>query len=143
MSGASGTGTARGARPLPEPDDSSAPFWDGCARGELLMQACSACGRVRFPPRPMCPACQSFQHEWTRASGRGRVWSWVVAHPPLLPFFAGRAPYPVAVVELDEGVRMVGGLVGCRPDEIAPGMRVGVEFEDAGEGVRLPQWRPA
>lgn len=131
------------ARPVPEPDDVSGPFWEGCARGELLLQRCAACGRFRFPPRPACPACASFECVWERASGRARVWSWVVAHPPVLPAFAARVPYNVAVVELEEGVRMIGNISGVANGEIADGMPVSVTFEEIGEGAALPQWRRA
>lgn len=127
-------------RPVPEPDDASAPFWEAAARHELVVQRCASCRTFRHPPRPMCPACASSDAAFERVSGRGRVWSWVVAHPPVLPAFAGRAPYNVAVVELDEGVRMIGNLLGV--SEIAEGLPVEVVFEDVEEGVALPQWKP-
>lgn len=130
-------------RPLPEPDDASAPFWEAAARHELVLQACTSCGAVRHPPRPVCPACLSWDHDWKPASGRGRVWSWVVAHPPVLPAFAEKAPYNVVVVELDEGVRMVGNVLDVSNEEIHEGMLVQVAFEDIEDGVTLPQWRPA
>ena len=68
--------------------EDSAEFWAGCQRGELLVQACDDCGRWRFPPRPMCPDCQSVALHWVPTSGRASVWSFVVAHPPLLPAYA-------------------------------------------------------
>jgi hypothetical protein len=91
----------------------------------------------------MCPHCQSFESAWERAAGRGRVWSWVVVHPPTLPAFADKVPYSVAVVELEEGVRMLGNLLGVPNEDIVEGMEVTVDFEDVGEGAVLPQWRPA
>jgi uncharacterized OB-fold protein len=91
----------------------------------------------------MCPWCRSFESSWQPASGRGRVWSWVVAHPPVLPAFQGRVPFNVAVIELEEGVRMIGNLVECGNEEIAEGLPVEVTFEDVEEGISLPQWRPA
>ena len=61
---------------LPDPDDEDGkPFWDGTARGELMVQKCSGCGRRRIPPRPMCPDCRSLENEWVRLSGKGRVWA--------------------------------------------------------------------
>ena len=131
------------SRPVPEPDDATAPFWQAAARHELVLQTCAACGTVRHPPRPVCPSCLSWDVTWKPASGRGRVWSWVVAHPPVLPAFAEKAPYNVAVVELDEGVRMVGNLVDVANGEIHEGMAVEVAWEDLEDGVTLPQWRPA
>jgi len=130
-------------RPVPGPDDASEPFWEACARHEFLLQYCGACGAVRFPPRPMCPACNSFDSEWRPASGRGRIWSWVIAHPPVLPAFADRTPYNVIVVELDEGVRMIGNLLDVPNDQIAEGMEVEIAWEDVEDGVSLPAWRPA
>ena len=88
-------------RPVPYPDDESGPFWEACGRHELVLQTCASCEHVRFPPRAMCPRCQSFESRWEPASGRGRVWSWVVAHPPVLPSFADRVPFNVAVIELE------------------------------------------
>ena len=83
--------------PLLEGDEGS-PFWQGCARGELLVQACAHCGRRRMPPRPMCPYCRSTKRRWEATSGRATVWSYVVVHPPLLPAYAELAPYNVVVV---------------------------------------------
>lgn len=130
-------------RPVPFPDDQSEPFWEGCARHELLIQRCGSCGRFRFPPQPMCPECRSFESTFEPAGGRGRIWSWVIAHPPVLPSFADRTPFSVAVIELDEGVRMIGNIVECANEDISEGMPVQVTFEDIEDGVALPQWRPA
>lgn len=133
-------------RPLPRPDDATEEYWRACRDGELRMQRCQPCGHVRFPPRPMCPRCQSFESSWVPVSGRGTVYSWVVAHPPLLPAFADRAPLPILLVELEEGedLRIVGNLIGeieegDEPIEI--GMPVEVVFEEVAPDVVLPQWR--
>ncbi|MHB8511801.1 MAG: Zn-ribbon domain-containing OB-fold protein [Actinomycetota bacterium] len=129
-------------RPVPYPDESSQPFWDAASKHELVLQTCDACGVVRHPPRPMCPSCNSFEWSFKPASGRGTIWSWVIAHPPVLPAFADKAPYNVVVVELDEGVRMIGNLLDANATSIEPGMRVHVTFEDIDdEGVSLPQWK--
>ncbi len=135
---------------LPDPeDDDAAPFWQGTARGELLVQACTDCGLRRIPPRPMCFACRSLRHTWTAMSGRGTIWSFVVVHPPLLPAYERLAPYNVITVALDEDptLRFVGNLV-ARPDgpinEVDPatiqiGQRVRVVFQQVGD-VFLPRW---
>ncbi|MFC9507761.1 Zn-ribbon domain-containing OB-fold protein [Streptomyces sp. NPDC057002] len=130
-------------RPVTDPD--GAPFWEYAARGELRVQACAGCGELRFPPRPCCPHCQSFEAEWRPVSGGGRVWSYVVPHPPLLPGYAELAPYNVVVVELDEAprIRLVGNLVvgpgepiGSLPvKSIRIGARVRVVFDEG-----LPRW---
>jgi uncharacterized OB-fold protein len=97
----------------PATDDDGAPFWDYARAGELRVQACAACSRLRFPPRPCCPHCHSFATDWRLMSGRGRIWSYVVPHPPLLPDYAAQAPYNVILVELaeDPRIRLVGNLV--------------------------------
>ena len=135
--------SSRPLRPVPYPDDVSEPFWSACVRHELVVQTCVSCGHRRFPPRPMCPQCHSFEATWEPSSGRGRVWSWVVAHPPVVASFAERVPFNVAVIELDEGVRMIGNILECANDDIREGMPVEVTFEDVEDGVSLPQWRPA
>ncbi|MFJ9867413.1 Zn-ribbon domain-containing OB-fold protein [Streptomyces sp. NPDC101165] len=132
----------------PVTDTDGAPFWEYAARGELRVQACGECGEFRFPPRPCCPHCQSFASEWRAVSGRGRVWSYVLPHPPLLPEYAEQAPYNVVVVELEEAprIRLVGNLVSragapldsLDPQRIRIGGRVQVVFSDG-----LPQWVPA
>ena len=130
-------------------DDDAGPFWQGTARGELLVQTCADCGRRRLPPRPMCPACRSVQHKWVALSGRGTIWSFVVAHPPLLPAYQGLAPYNVVTVALDEDpqLRLVGNLV-ARPDgsineidsaTIRIGEPVRVVFQQV-DDVVLPRW---
>ena len=130
----------------PVVDEDGAPFWEHAGRGELRVQTCADCAEPRFPPRPCCPHCQSFASEWRAVSGRGRVWSYVVPHPPLLPDYAELAPYNVIVVELADAprIRLVGNLVtgpdaplnSFPPDRIRIGARVQVVFSSAG----LPQW---
>ena len=132
-------------RPLPLPDQDTAEFWSGCARHQLLMQRCARCKQFRFYPRPMCPHCNSMESEWVRMSGRGRVYSWVVARPPVLPAFQSLVPYAVVLVALDEDpeLRLVGNLLDCPLEEIRMDMPVEVTFQEVAEGVTLPQWRPA
>ncbi|MCI3272334.1 Zn-ribbon domain-containing OB-fold protein [Streptomyces cylindrosporus] len=129
----------------PVKDTDGAPFWRYAAEGELRVQACADCGELRFPPRPCCPHCQSFAAEWRPVSGRGRVWSYVVPHPPLLPDYAAQAPYNVIVVELEEAprIRLVGNLVaeaGARLDSVAvERIRIGAKVRVVFAGG-LPQW---
>jgi uncharacterized OB-fold protein len=136
---------------LPVPDEDGAPFWEYAARGELRVQACAAegCGRLRFPPRPCCPHCQSFESEWRRMSGRGRIWSYVRPHPPLLPAYAAQAPYNVILVELADApqIRLAGNLVSAAgaplnsvdPARLRIGARVQAVFAEVG-GTVVPQW---
>ena len=133
-------------------DPTTAPFWEGCARGELLVQACASCGLRRMPPRPMCPRCRSLETRWEQASGRGRIWSFIVTHPPLLPAFAAVAPYNAIIVELEEDplIRFAGNLVASAegeineidPTTITIGEPVQVVFHQI-EDVYLPRWTRA
>ena len=130
-------------------EPTTAGFWEGTARGELLVQACGACGKWRMPPRPMCPHCRSTAVTWERTSGRGRVWSFIVPHPPLLPAFSEVAPYNAVVVELEEDptIRFAGNLVASAdgpineidPTTIAIGDPVEVVFHQI-DDVTLPRW---
>ncbi|MEP6626045.1 MAG: OB-fold domain-containing protein [Acidimicrobiia bacterium] len=135
---------------LPDLDDeTTSAFWAGTARGELLVQACGACGRWRMPPRPMCPHCQSISVTWIPTSGRGTVWSFIVPHPPLLPAYAELAPYNAVIVALDDNpaIRFVGNLVAnadapineIDPATITIGEPVRVVFTTV-DDVALPRW---
>ena len=135
---------------LPDLDDQdSKPFWEGAARGELLVQRCGQCGRMRIPPRPMCQDCRSLATEWVKLSGKGRVWSFVVPHPPLLPAYTDLAPFNVITVELDEdpSLRLLGNLVASAdgaineidPHSIEIGEPVRVVFAKV-DDVYLPRW---
>ncbi|MFJ8075420.1 Zn-ribbon domain-containing OB-fold protein [Streptomyces sp. NPDC096176] len=137
---------------MPVVDDDGAPFWEYAAGGELRVQACAApaCGELRFPPRPCCPHCGSFDSAWRLMSGRGRIWSYVLPHPPLLPAYAAEAPYNAVVVELLDAprIRLVGNVVAS-PDaplnsvpaaRLRIGAGVKVAFTTAGDGIVLPRW---
>lgn len=130
-------------KPLPVPDIDTKEFWEGCKRHQLLLPKCQDCGTYRFPPGPMCPQCRSTRTQWAVASGRGKVYSWVVVHHPILPIFAPEVPYAVALIELEEGVRMASNIVDCRPQDIRADMPVEVVFEDVTSEVTLPKFRPA
>lgn len=137
--------SAAALRPLPLRDEVTAPFWEGCRRGELRMQRCAECARYRFPPRPMCPRCLSFAAEWVLVSGEGSIYSFVICHPPVLPAFQAQVPFAVALVELaeDPALRLLGGVLDTPPDRLRIGQKVRVEFEEIADGVVLPQWRLA
>lgn len=134
----------------PPPDACSAPFFEGCRAGELRMQQCSGTGRLIFPPRPMSPFAPHAPPRWTRVSGRGTIWSFIVPHPPLLPPFSEQAPYNVILVALEEdpSVRLAGNLVArpgggigeVDPATIRIGARVRAVFECIDESLTLPRW---
>jgi uncharacterized OB-fold protein len=118
----------------------SAFFWEGVDVDELRIQRCASCGKLRHPPRPMCPYCQSLQRDHVVSSGLGEVYSFVVHHRPEVP---GRVhPFAVALVELDEGTRIIGNVVGAEPSSVHVGMPVRVSVEADERGRKLPQWRP-
>ncbi len=136
------------AFPVPVADADTQPFWDGVARGELLIQRCGSCGAWLWQPRPICSRCQTPGPTWTRVSGDGRVASWVVMRPPTLPAYADKVPFVVLLVELDEGVRLLGYLVDGdgamletdgAAEGVAIGRRVAVRYHDQG-GTRLPSF---
>jgi uncharacterized OB-fold protein len=130
---------------LPVPDLESREYWDACARGELLIKHCDACARDFFYPRAHCPRCWSTETSWKRASGRGTVYTFTVIHQNDLPPFRDRLPYVVAIVELEEGVRMTSN-VEADPAEVRCGLPVQVEFWQEARGdddvVHLPVFRP-
>ncbi|MFD0856061.1 OB-fold domain-containing protein, partial [Actinomadura adrarensis] len=115
-------------------------FWDGVKAGELRIQRCADCGALRHPPGPMCPSCHSLKRDYTVASGRGEVHSYVVHHHPPVP--GRKLPFVVAVVELEEGVRMVGNINDCPSEEVHVGMPVKLTLEQMDEDLTLPQWAP-
>ena len=121
--------------PLPE------PYWTGLTEGELRHQKCHQCGNAWLPAREECPRCLAADWEWTAASGRGRLISWVVYHQAFHPAFADRLPYNVAVVELDEGPRLVTNIVEPE-DGLAIERPVVLQIEDE-SGVSVPRFRLA
>lgn len=129
-------------KPLPHPTHESQAFWAGCKNRQLLIQRCTSCGDVRFPPSPVCPSCMSLDSEWVPASGKGEVWSFVTFHQAFHPAFERNIPYVVAVIELEEGVRMMSNIVGP-PEAVKIGMPVEVIFEDASPEITLPKFKPA
>jgi hypothetical protein len=131
-------------RPVPEPTPETKEFWEGAKRGELRIQRCRACSRAYFYPRPFCPNCSSRDVEWFTASGRGKLHTYVINHRPAYGF-QDAAPYVIAIVQLDEGPRMMSNLVGVEPDpeQIRCDMPLEVTFEDLSDEISLPLWRPA
>lgn len=116
----------------------TAPFWSGTARGELLYQRCGACGRPQFPPRQHCAHCQSGEPEWQRSAGKGAVHTFTVVHRAPTAAFKDDVPYTIALVDLDEGFRMMMNVIGCPPGEVGIGTRVRVVFRPHGDAM-LPQ----
>jgi uncharacterized OB-fold protein len=121
-------------------------FWSGLKSGELRIQRCTDCKTLRVPPRPMCGKCQSLHWDHVVSSGRGTVYSFVMPQYPPLPFL--QYPYVVALIDLEEGVRIVSNLCDIAPDDIQVGMAVEVFYETfealpSGDELVLHQFRPA
>ena len=130
--------SAKRMRPVRNRDN--AFFWEGADAGELRVQRCGGCARLRHPPAPMCPHCQSLDWEAERSAGRGAVYSYTVLHHPRIPPFD--YPNVVALVELDEGFRLLSNLAGVDHRKVRVGMRVAVSFEQVEPGLSLPLFRP-
>lgn len=128
-------------RPSPIVTEDSAVFWDAAAEGRLVAQRCGACGVLRHPPRPMCGHCQSLAVEVVELSGKGTVYSYAILHHPPNPAFE----YPAisALVDLDEGVRVVSSLTDIPKDDITIGMSVEVHYVPTVKGPTIPVFRPS
>ena len=130
-------------KPLPRVDEESRGWWEALARHELYFQRCRDCGTKRLYARAVCTSCMSSATGWVRASGRGRVYTFTVTHQNQAPGFREELPYVLALVELDEGPRLMTNVVGCAPDAVRIGMAVEVVFDDVTPEVTLPKFRPA
>jgi uncharacterized OB-fold protein len=131
---------------LPQPDVETQPYWDATRDGKLMIKHCNACGDDFFYPRTHCPNCWSADTTWKEASGHGRVYTFTVVYQNDLPPFNERVPYVVAIVELDEGVRMTTNIEGVDPDEVRCDMPVRVSFRHEqrdDDTVSLPVFVPA
>jgi len=128
---------------LPVPDDTTQEWWDATAQGRLLVVRCATCEELHYYPRPFCPRCGGDDVSWEEVSGDAILYTWSVVHQNDLPPFGEKVPYVAAVVDLVEGPRMMTNVVGCNFEDLEVGMRLHVEFEDNGEGHKLPVFRPA
>ena len=129
-------------KPQPQPTPESEPFWQGARARKLLLPRCNQCSQFWFPPSKRCVHCLSADFTWSEAAGQGRIYSFVVFHRVYHPAFESEVPYAVAIVELDEGPRLLANIVGTRPEDIRCDMRVRVTFEERGEQT-IPQFKIA
>jgi len=130
----------RPKRPRPALTQDNRFFFEGAKEHKLLIQRCSECGTLRHPPRPSCAHCRSFEWDTLTASGRGTVYSFVVNHYPQVPAFD--YPLVVALVELEEGTRLVANVDGIAPEDVAIGMPVVAGFEAFDDDLTLPVFHP-
>ena len=132
--------TVESARPVPVPDEASAPFFEGAARGELMLQRCAACEAFMWPVKARCVECFSGDVNWAPSSGRAELYSWAVVHQKYPGF---EEPYVLATVETSDGVRFNTSIVGADADELVIGMPLEVVFERVSDDVVVPKFRPA
>ncbi|HVH07538.1 MAG TPA: Zn-ribbon domain-containing OB-fold protein [Myxococcota bacterium] len=129
--------------PAPAADNETRPYWEGAARGELVLQRCTRCGSVQHRPRALCIACLAPGVEHFVASGRGTVYSFTVTHQNQAPGFREAVPYVLAYVDLAEGPRLLTNVVGCAPAEVRVGLPVRVEFAKTDGEFPVPVFCPA
>ena len=129
-------------RPLPQPTPETKHFWEGTQAGEIRLQRCDDCAKVYFPPRPFCPGCASRNVSIFKASGKAKLFSYVIHHRPAPGF---TPPYAIAVVELEEGPRMMTNIVGCpqTPEALPLDMELVPHFEKMNDDITLPLFQPA
>jgi uncharacterized OB-fold protein len=130
-------------KPLPTPTPTSAPFWEGLAHGTVKLQRCADCGAWVFYPRNRCPGCLSDSLTWHEVPGTGSLYTFTIARQPTAPHFSDEVPQRLAVVELDEGVRMTSTLVNVTDEQIEIGMRLRPYFDRVTDDVTLLRFQPA
>ena len=129
-------------RVIPKPTPETQHYWDGARDGELRLQTCRSCDNTYFPPRPFCPECGSRDVAVTKASGKARLLSYVINHLPSPGF---ESPFAIAIVELEEGPRLMSNILDCEqtPEALQLDMPLEVTFEKLSDDITLPQFRPA
>jgi hypothetical protein len=131
------------AKPLPAVNEDNREFWTGCRNHELRFQKCAGCGHVRWPASLVCPVCLGREFHWIVSVGRGSIYTFVVYHVAYHSGFQDDLPYVVAVVQLEEGPRLLTNIVDCPIAEISCEMPVKVTWKDINEEISLPVFRLA
>lgn len=128
-------------KPRPIPTPTSQPYWDGLTRNQILVQRCADCESWVFYPRSRCTNCLSSSLEWKQVSGRGTIFTFTIARQPTVPMFADETPQLIAVVELDEGIRMTTTLVTDDLASLRTGAAVEPVFDHGADGATLLRFR--
>ena len=129
-------------KPLPIVNEDTRPYWEYCKQHELRMQKCNGCGHIRFPVSILCPNCHAMDSVWTKLSGKGKVYSYIVYRIPYHESYKDDIPYTVAIIQLDEGPRMESNLIVTNPEDIRIDMPVQVFFDDVTDEFSLPKFKP-
>ena len=129
-------------KPLPTVSGETRAYWEGCRKGELLIQRCDACREYQFYPRGICSNCWGTDVQWVKSSGKGTVWTFTVTRQNRTPGFAEEVPYVLGLVELEEGVKMFSNIVDCAPGYVRIGMQVEVTFVRATDQISVPYFKP-
>ena len=130
-------------KPLPSLEGTSGEFYGFCKNRELRFQGCTGCGKWRHVPRDMCAECGSWDWEWAKSNGRGKLFTWTVVTLAMYPAFAEEVPYAVALIEMEEGPRIVSRIVDVAPEDLYMDMPLEVIFEAVTDEVTLPKFRRA
>lgn len=126
-------------RPRPDLTPDTEGYWRSARNHQLAIQRCSDCKSFRHNPRPMCPECHSLAFEWAPVSGRGTIYSYIIADRVLHPYW--KEPYNVVLIELEEGIRIISNLIDCPNEAVEIGMQVKVVFEDVSDEISLPMFK--
>ncbi len=127
--------------PLPIVTEENRPFWEGCKQGKLLLQYCDACRHYQFYPRLYCMHCGAASVSWVEASGRGTIYSFTVIRQNKSAEFRERVPYNVAIIQLEEGPRMMSEVVEAAPEDLRVDAQVTVVFDPLSDEISLPRFR--
>lgn len=126
--------------PVPEKRPETIKFWEGCKEGQFLLQKCDDCGKFIYYPRALCPVCMSSSISWVPSTGKGEVYTYSIHNRGPSPAF--KTPYVVALIDLEEGVRVMSNVVECDPHDVNIGMKVEVVFEQLTDEIFLPKFKP-
>lgn len=129
-------------KPLPVITAENRPFWEGCKQGKLLLQYCDACEQYQFYPRLYCTRCGVPNLRWAEASGRGVVYSYTIIRQNKSPEFRDDVPYNVAIIQLEEGPRMLSNVIDIAPGDLRVDLPVIVVFDPVSDEISLPRFRP-
>ena len=134
---------AEWTKPMPTTSGETRPYWESSRRGQLLIQRCDSCDEYQFYPRGICVSCFTPNIKWVQASGKGTVWTFTITRQNRAPGFAEDVPYVLALVELEEGVKMFTNIIDCPPQDVHIGMPVEVTFRQASDQMTVPYFKPA